>query len=80
LKVCPLCKRQLEDLLKHLVIVHEIEDADQFSKEIEKLEANEERKREFAAYVMQLQQQRTKGLISAEEYRAKIANWTKDQQ
>jgi protein-disulfide isomerase len=79
MKQCPFCKRQFEDLLKHLVIVHDIEDTDQFKREVAKLKAKEQMVRKFADYIMKLREQRAKGLISAEEYRARMKNWPKNQ-
>ena len=75
---CPFCNRTIEDFLKHLAIVHEIQDADQYRIGVEKIERSQKRKQEFASFVSDLREKRTKGLISAEEYRAVITDWFKE--
>ena len=75
---CPLCSRDFVDLLMHLVLSHDIEDAEHFKTEVQKIEHAERRKREFCDYVTQLQDQRRKGAISGEEYRDLVSRWVKD--
>jgi hypothetical protein len=79
MKRCPFCKRQLKDLLKHLVLVHEIRDSDQFERELERVSGEENEKTRFFAFVSVLNEQKRKGLISAQEYRTRMRKWREDQ-
>ena len=75
---CPFCNRTITDFLKHLAIVHEIRDTRQYRIGVEKIEQSQRRKQQFANFVSQLREKRTKRLISAEEYRVAITDWFKE--
>ena len=77
---CPLCGRNFHDLLKHLVLAHDIENIDHFKIEIEKVEATKKTQSEFSNYVRELQDQRKKGTISAEDYRILVTKWLNQHQ
>ena len=72
---CPLCKKRISDLLKHLRFVHEINDVEQFNQEKAKLVRLKTKQTEFAKYVEDLQNKMKNGEISPEEYRELITKW-----
>jgi hypothetical protein len=63
--------------LYHLRFVHEIEDIDQFMQTLQKVGEREERRRRFAAYVTELQGKLKQGLITAEDYRRLVMEWSR---
>jgi len=73
-----LCGRRVSDFLKHFAIDHEIQNAEQFEHEVEKVESAEKKRNAFAAYVSQLKEQKAKGLISAEDYRMAVTKWFRE--
>ena len=75
---CPLCNKDIVDLLMHLVLSHDIENIEHFNAEVEKIVSADREKRDFYEYVMQLQDQRRRGMISGEQYRELVSRWTKD--
>ena len=75
---CPFCRKSIADFLKHLAMTHDIKDIDQFRSEVEGVETIEDQKRKFSDFVSQLLDQRAKGQISAEEYRASVDKWLKE--
>jgi hypothetical protein len=76
-RYCPLCGKSRKDFLSHIRLDHEIEDAEQFVQAMDKLTKNKERMIQFATYAQELWDKKTKGLISAEEYRRLTMEWTK---
>ena len=70
---CRLCGTQSRDLLKHLAIVHELENDAQYEAAVQTREIEEQKKKTFSNNVSELKKQKAKGLISAEEYRAAIS-------
>jgi hypothetical protein len=75
---CEICGKDFDDMLQHLVIVHDIENLEHFEEEIGKTHSRELTKQEFAAYVKDLHAQRASGVISAEMYRELIMKWSND--
>jgi len=75
---CPLCNKNFADLLMHLVFSHDIEDIEHFNAEVKSLEIADRRRRDFHGYVTQLQDQRRRGVISAEQYRELVSKWIKE--
>ncbi len=74
---CPFCGRKINDMLKHFRISHDIEDMDQLSREIAKLEIGKNTQAEFGKYVEELKDKENKGLISVEDYRRLVMDWVK---
>ena len=64
--------------MQHIAIEHEIKDVEQFEDKFRLLQKATKKQHEFIALVGQLKEQRTKGLISAEEYRDRIADWLRN--
>ncbi len=66
--ICPFCGKSFDDMLKHFVLVHDIESLEHLDREIK-------RRREFFEFVKDLQEKRKKNLISAEQYRELVSKW-----
>jgi hypothetical protein len=75
--MCPLCSRSFADLLKHLVLVHEVKNADHFAKLVAGVEAEAGRQKAFHDLATDLYRQVTEGKITVEEYRRRIMNWSR---
>lgn len=71
---CQLCSRSFADLLEHLVIVHEVKDADHFAKLVAGVEAEHGKQKAFHDLATDLYRQVTEGRITAAEYRRRIMN------
>ena len=65
-------------MLIHLRIDHEIEDIPQFMEALKEVGEEKERREQFAKYVMELQEKKAKGLITAEDYRNLTMQWSKE--
>jgi len=65
-------------VLAHIRLVHDIVDAEQFTKAYEEIETDALHKDQFAKFQEELWEQKTKGQITAEEYRSRIAQWLKE--
>jgi len=76
--VCPLCAKKVGDNLYHLRFIHEIEDIDQFMQALQNVGEKEERRRKFADYVVELQGKMKRGLITAEDYRRLVMEWSRE--
>lgn len=74
---CPFCKRKFSDILKHFLFTHDIEDMEKLNKQLEKLRVTTNRQKEFGKYVENLQEQKKKNLLSSDDYRRLITEWTK---
>ncbi len=72
---CPFCGKAVEDILKHFVLVHDIENLEHLDREVKKSELARKRQAKFAELVKELQDKRKKNLISAEQYRELISKW-----
>ncbi len=72
---CPLCGKDVGDILKHFVLVHDIENLEHLNQEVRRSESAQKRQREFSVYVTALQERRKKNLISAEQYRELVSRW-----
>ena len=75
--LCKICGASVPDVLVHYRIDHDVTDADSFNEKMQRSRTEEERRREFSDLVERLKDQVQKGLISAEEYRKRIEQWTK---
>jgi hypothetical protein len=76
-ETCPLCGKNVEDILRHFVMVHDIEDLDHLEQEIKKAESVSRRQRDFSKFVEELKEKLRKGIISLEDYRSLISEWSK---
>jgi len=74
---CPFCKKNVNDILKHLSIQHDIESMEQCIQEMEKLEEYKTKQIEFRKRVDELQKMQKNGDISDTEYRQLITEWSK---
>ncbi len=77
-KVCLLCGKSSKELLIHLRIDHEIEDAEQYIEALRAVEGDKERMRQFAAYVEELWKKKAAGLVTAEDYRRLTMDWARE--
>jgi hypothetical protein len=75
---CPICKKENQDLLKHLQISHEITDAERSQELLAKAEKIDLRKRDFRNFVRQLQDQRQGGSISVKQFRESLTKWLQE--
>jgi hypothetical protein len=75
---CPLCSKSFVDLLEHLVIVHDVLSAEHFVRLVAGVEADEAKRREFRDFATELYSRVTEGKITAEEYRRRVMNWSRD--
>jgi hypothetical protein len=76
--LCPFCGKKVGDTLYHLRFVHEVEDIDQFMQALQKVGEEEERRRQFAKYVEGLQGKVRQGLITWEDYRRLVMEWSRE--
>jgi hypothetical protein len=74
---CELCGKNYKDILQHLSIMHDIHDLDDYNQEVAKVQNAKSDRNNFSSYVGEMQARRSKGEISAEEYRELIAKWKK---
>ncbi len=65
------------DNLYHLRFDHDIEDIAQFMQGLEKLGKDEEKRRQFAAYVEETQAKVRAGQLTWEDYRRLTSEWEK---
>jgi len=72
--ICPMCKKQNQDLLKHLRISHDITDPEQYQIQLSNVEKSERNQHEFSDFVSQLKGQK----VSGEQYREAVAKWFKE--
>ena len=75
---CPVCRKENQDLLKHLRISHDILDAEHTQELLNKAEKIDLRKREFRNFVRQLQDQRQGGSISVKQFRESLTKWLQE--
>lgn len=73
--LCPFCGKKVGDNLYHLRFVHEVMDIDQFMKALDKIGQEEDRRRQFAAYVEELQGKVKQGQITWEDFRRLRDEW-----
>jgi hypothetical protein len=74
----PICKKENQDLLKHLRTSHGITDTEHYQELLNQAGKIDLRKREFRDFVRQLWDQRQSGSISVEQYRESVAKWLKE--
>jgi len=67
-----------DDILMHVRVTHEIDSVELFEERVREKEKQVESQGEFALFVSMLKEQRTKGLITAEEYRDRVVNWIEE--
>ncbi len=67
-----------DDILMHVRVTHEIDSVELFEERVREKEKQRESQGEFALFVSKLKEQRTKGLITAEEYRDRVVNWIEE--
>jgi hypothetical protein len=77
---CPLCGKSVDDILKHFVMVHDIENLEHLKREIAQSESVRRRQREFLEFISDLNEKRRKNLISAEQYRELVSRWRAENQ
>ena len=75
---CPICKRENQDLLKHLRTSHDITDAEHSQELLNQAGKIDLGKREFRDFVRQLWDQRQGGSITVRQYWESVAKWLKD--
>jgi len=75
---CPVCRKENQDLLKHLRISHDITDAEHTQELLNKAEKIDLRKREFSNFVRELQAQRQGGSISVKQFREFVTKWLQE--
>jgi hypothetical protein len=75
---CPICKKENQDLVKHLHVSHEISDTERSQELLAKAEKIDLRKREFRNFVRQLQDQRQGGSISVKQFRESLTKWLQE--
>ena len=75
---CPICGKIFDDILVHVRVTHEIDSVELFEERVREKEKQGESQGEFALFVSKLKEQRTKGLITAEEYRDRVVNWIEE--
>ena len=75
---CPICEKMFDDILMHIRVTHEIDSVELFEERVREKEKLRESQGEFALFVGKLKEQRTKGLITAEEYRDRVVNWIEE--
>jgi len=75
---CPICKKENQDLVKHLIASHEIIDNERSQELLAKAEKIDLRKRDFRNFVRQLQDQRQGGSISVKEFRESLTKWLQE--
>jgi hypothetical protein len=74
-KVCPLCDKIVGNEFEHYRLEHGIKDADQFKVELARHQAAISRRDQFGKYIEELNEKRSKGLITAEEWRRLSEEW-----
>jgi hypothetical protein len=75
---CPVCRKENQDLLKHLHVSHDVTDAGHAQELLNKAEKIDLRKREFSNFVRQLQAQRQEGSISVKQFREFVTKWLQE--
>lgn len=75
-KECPFCKGWYVDLLQHLVLTHEIEDAEHFLDEVREGDEASRKAIEYRAYLDQQRTLQESGAITPEEFRRRMSLWT----
>ena len=75
---CPICKKENQDLLKHLRTSHDVTDAEHHQDLLSKAREIDLRKSEFRNFVRQLNEGRQGGSISVKQYRESVAKWLKE--
>ena len=73
---CPLCGKELKDLLQHLITQHKLSGVDQLESEIQKKQRYNRRRCEFGKYVRELQERVKLGELTWEQYRELIMKWS----
>jgi len=72
---CPLCNKQISDLLKHLRFSHKIKNDKEFDREVKHKETIKKSQEEFSAYVEEIKYKKKKNEITDEGYRELITEW-----
>jgi len=75
---CPICKKENQDLPKHLRISHDITDDEHYQELLNKAREIDSRKLEFRNFMRQLNDGRQGGAISVKQYRESVAKWLKE--
>jgi len=77
-QTCPICERDFKDILKHLVIFHEIMDMGKLNQIVTEKEKQASKRLEFGKYVDELNEKIKKGDLSAEDFRILTSKWWKE--
>jgi hypothetical protein len=67
--ICPFCKKEFVDILKHMVLIHDIKSLEHLKEEIIKAEKIDGKKYDFSVYIEELKEKIKLGEISLKEYR-----------
>ena len=78
--LCPICGRKFEDILRHLVLEHNIKDMEQLKQISSEAAKKEDLKKSFYEYVEELKRKLKAREISPEDYRDLSMKWCKDHQ
>jgi hypothetical protein len=77
-ELCRICEKQVRSLFEHLRIDHQITTVDEYNLELDKAEAVRVRRREYGAFIDELNERKAKGLITGEEWRMLSEKWRKE--
>jgi len=72
---CLICGKEVNDILNHYVLSHDIKDPHDFYKNLEREELKKKRQENFCILVKDLTERKKRGEISAEEYRQLQKAW-----
>lgn len=75
---CPLCEKNFENLLGHLIIDHKIMDIIQLKEKIEEKEKMEKKRSEFRKYVDELNKKLRNREISGKDFRELVVKWERE--
>jgi len=75
--LCPFCGKKVGDNLYHLRFDHDMEDIGQFMQALERLGRDEVKRKQFAAYVEEVQSKVRAGELTWEDYRRLTSEWEK---
>ena len=74
---CPICGKEFQDILEHLVIIHGVKNMEQLKQLKEQFDKRDEKSKQFSTFVTQLNLQLKEGKITAKEFRELRDNWWK---
>lgn len=73
--LCQICDKEFKDILKHFVMFHEIEDMDQLKKEINLIEIKNQKRKEFAEFIEEINEKLRNNEITNENWRGLKEKW-----